>query len=419
MSKRLVTKMMNEPTDTPGPDMVEPDADLARDLRALAHAGPRHAPFASDVRERLLQQARAQREGQATGRDQRDRRDRRGTPARGRSRPGPLRLSPSRRHRPLAVVIALAATLAVAGAAYAALSLVDEAMTVTPGLATVIDRYGRPLNLSRGACGYTMTVTRAYADANRVVVGYTLGGPPARHYVALKADWPLMTDARGVALRHVDMGMSRSMQEGTGGHFAAFDASAIASMTSEARPLRLHLTLPSVTMVERIDGGKPAVAPCETYTDQGMTIDDGRGGTIRVRDVTVDKPLSCDLTVPVDPALRAVAPRRTVSAAGGAVTLERVVVTRSEARLYLRADRPHLIQPDALVTLTVGGRAVQGNPVYGMTSGEGLAVFTVARPLYESAGEWTLTVRTNPYAQPKETGGPWVFRVAVPSEATR
>jgi len=396
--------MMNDkPTGRPVEDTLEHDAHLARQVRSLARRSPHHEQFTSELKARLLRQADTQgvRAPAAS--------DHRGAPlptlARGRRLW--LRLAP--RYRPVVAAAAFVAALVIGGAGYAAVSLVDESMSVRPGLASVVQQYGKPLNLTRGACGYTMTLTRVYADANRVVVGYTLGGPSAHHYVALGSDYPVMTDMRGTSLQHIDIGTSLTMQGATGGHFAAFDTSAIGAVMGN---FHLRMIMPSIMMVEKVDGTEPRRVPCEAYSDEGTTIRDGDGGATRVRVVTVNSPLSFDIVVPVDRVRHVVELRQTVSAVGGTVTLERIVATRSEVRVYMKTKRPVLIRPDALVSLHIGGQDVQGVPVY-QTTTDGRAVFAFVRPLPYSGRDWRLVVRVNPYTEPKELGGPWEFHVAV------
>jgi len=41
----------------------------------------------------------------------------------------------------------------------------------------------REVNLPQSTCGFTMTIQRVYADANRVVVGYTITGPTNRSFI--------------------------------------------------------------------------------------------------------------------------------------------------------------------------------------------------------------------------------------------
>jgi hypothetical protein len=137
-------------------------------------------------------------------------------------------------------------------------------------------------------------VTQAYADANRVTVSYTLGGPPSRHFVSMGSDWPVLTDAHHTRFKHLNMGQSADMVNGVAGHFATFDASHVAQ---GARRLTLRLTLPVVSMVETLDGAQPASAPCESYQDDG-TISVG-GFTGHARLVTVHRPLRVTFTVPV------------------------------------------------------------------------------------------------------------------------
>src|SRR5207248_5370077 len=84
---------------------------------------------------------------------------------------------PAWARRPLAVAAALLVAAMVVGAVYAAVQpLGDQAL---PPVITQ-DNLGRALNITRGRCGYHMTLNRAYADPQQILIGYTLSTPAAR-----------------------------------------------------------------------------------------------------------------------------------------------------------------------------------------------------------------------------------------------
>jgi hypothetical protein len=169
-------------------------------------------------------------------------------------------IAPRRADRPIGrrlvrVTLSVVAAILLAGAAYAYSSLTDQAYKYSPSLGRAMDKYGHAIHATASACGYTLVVTQAYADANRVTVSYTLGGPPSRHFVSMGSDWPVLTDAHHTRFKHLNMGQSADMVNGVAGHFATFDASHVAQ---RARRLTLRLTLPVVSMVEKLDGMEPA-----------------------------------------------------------------------------------------------------------------------------------------------------------------
>lgn len=335
-------------------------------------------------------------------------------------RPRLARVGPWRR-RPVIAAVALLAAAVITGGAYAYYtSLIGQAYQWAPSLGSAMNRYAHPVhNASASVCGYTLTVVQAYADANQVTVGYTLGGPAKRHFVSMESDWPLLSDTRHTPFKHLDLGMSTTMLNGAAGHFASFDASHVAA---NARSLSLALTLPQVDMTEEMEGAQPASAPCETYRTwvSGITVGHYSGPA---RTVTVNRPLTVRFTVPVDAAKRVAELHQTVAAGGTALTLQRVVVTRSEVRLYLkRATRGHILEGAANAMLYLGKHAYGGAaPLFADwwvrdAPASRLYDFWIEAPAYSYHGVWTLVVPKdiNGWGWRKLTGGPWVFRFRVP-----
>ncbi len=137
-------------------------------------------------------------------------------------------------------------------------------------------------------------------------------------------------------------------------------------------------------------------------------------GSPDVRPFQVTGPLVFDFTVTFHPG-RIAEPHQSVTVGGQTVTLERVVVTVSETRVYLRG-----IKPDWVIgTLSVGGwtsdpfRNPQGGPIGAGATPDGLTVISYADALYDKHGEWTLVVS---YANNSQAphGGPWTFHFVVP-----
>jgi hypothetical protein len=83
-----------------------------------------------------------------------------------------------------------------------------------------------------------------------------------------------------------------------------------------------------------------------------------------------DGTLSVTFTVPVDPARREVAPHEALTVGGTTLILERVVVTRTEARVYLRRGASGHILENAAVTLTIGKHRYGGRVIDGCPSGQ-------------------------------------------------
>jgi len=114
---------------------------------------------------------------------------------------------------------------------------------------------------------------------------------------------------------------------------------------------------------------------------------------------------------------------QTIEAAGVAVRLERVVVTPSETRTYLRFDSPGGAETcwTPIATLKApGDRKTQDYFAYAVNAEPPVYPYGFLAPLYDRRGEWTLAVTelvgTDLSQQPSEQirlTGPWVFRFQV------
>ena len=133
-------------------------------------------------------------------------------------------------------------------------------------------------------------------------------------------------------------------------------------------------------------------------------------------------PFTFDFSVPFIPG-RVAEVNQTVEAAGVAVRLERVVVTPSETRAYLRFDPPGGAEMGwtAIVTLKAPGDESGQSGFYSVKDDPPVHQYGFLAPLYDRYGEWTLTVTelvgTDLTQQPSEDirlAGPWVFRFRVP-----
>jgi len=357
--------------------------------------------------------------------------------------PSPKPMPRSRRRPIIAVAALLAALVGVIGAAGAdpptPTALVNQAMIYAVGEQQVMQRDGHGVTAIARACGYTLQVRRVYADANRLSVLYTITGPAGRHFLSVMDMWPTLTDARHSLLRNLDFGMSRDTVGGMEGRYAAYDINRIAS---RATALRVRLTIPALTMVEAV---KPfslgaATASCETYQDGGDYMlgpsapliggipvlaewFPGLSNTYHFRVVTVHRPMTVTLTVPVDPRRLVLTPHQTIVAGGAGLTLARLVITRSETRVYLQRATPgHILEGVHLMMLVGGRRYGDGIPLFGdwwqnRAPATRLYDFWFGGPSLAHHGAWQLDVqsdvsfRGSPRGFP---GGPWTFRFHVP-----
>lgn len=308
----------------------------------------------------------------------------------------------------------LVTTAIAAHRASADTPLVDRALSLRPGTARIVEaNLGQQVNLSRSVAGYTMTINRVYADANRVVVGYTLSGPSGRHFTYGFFIDPTLTDAQGTTLAPAENSGSAPENNAQGGYFA-FDAG---GATRGAGALALHLSVPYIRAFEKLDGAEPAAVPGEAYSSNSL----GRGASSSsslTRAVTVTGPFVFDLAVPFDPSIRR-APvlegQRFVQAqrvGGTALTLDQVAVTPTETRLYVRGATT----PQISLRLSIDGQDYNQTMNGSWTSADGATVYGFTTPLYDKPGTWTITVTANPQpvtGQPL-AGGPWTFHVNAP-----
>lgn len=346
--------------------------------------------------------------------------------------------------------VALVATILVAGIAYAAAPLVDQALSTSPGAGQIVQQHlGQAVNVGQSACGYTLTISRVYADANLTVIGYTLSGPAERHFLPaigrVVEDLPSpdglpttvgvpMITAGGKTFVPVQFGSSGALAN-DGAQYLAFDTREIAQ---GAGALPLRLTIPAIQMFEQLGGGTPAAVACETYgrmrDSQGVTVN-GQTHVVMAdhgRVVTVNGPFTFDLTVPVSQDVHEYAPHQTVRQADGTtVTLVRVVVTRTDTRLYLATTVANQIYPSLTVAQTLPPGMLQdpmlsvhdGQTTYGATPiryfrGTHIGEYLIDAPLYDYHGPWTLVVQAHATGAEQGRlefhGTPITFRFTMP-----
>ncbi len=235
------------------------------------------------------------------------------------------------RSRRAIVAAALLAAVVFVGGAYAAGSLVDQL------LSPVVLRYSQSLRLSQSGCGFTMTITRAYLDGSRAVIGYTLSGPAGRTFINEQAlpftvpDAPFkLTTAQGTSL-FLLQALSGDVTDSTQGQTLQFDAGSIPANSSVV-PLRLDV--PYIAMAEQLTGGTWATSPCETYRQDTYPAVLHSGGK-PTRVVAVKGPFVFNLQAPPLSSRREADLHAAIQAGGERVVLDRVVVTPTDTRVYL------------------------------------------------------------------------------------
>jgi len=268
--------------------------------------------------------------------------------------------------------------------------LVEQALSMRPGHKEIaMAQLGQDVTFSQIICGFTMTVESVYADANRVVIGYTLSGPPDRVLrVGMGMLPPTLMDAAGRELRFLEGG-GRSDANETG-CYASFDAGPIAHPITA---VDLRLTIPFIAAHEYWGDQLPVIVPCELYNNV-------TGMGPNTREVRVLGPMVFNLHVVTDTRCRIADVFHKEYIDDFEVTLERVIVTPSETRVYLRNDPPQ----DVLVELKIDGESIVGGEGR-WPSNQAHTVQSWVTPLYNRHGRWTITV----HSRRGEVGGQWMW----------
>lgn len=317
----------------------------------------------------------------------------------------------------------LAALLLFGGVAYALHPVISQVFRLFPGWQHVEEAHlAQEVSLSQTLDGVTVTLERVYADANEIVIGYTIQGPNGQRYDTYHLT---LTDAAGTAFpRTVGAGVTGqsdilkvSLPPGEGAYVLAFDAAAMTG-APEALDLRLVMELEELVLPHDAPGPSPTLAGSPAEPPESMVVE------LQPMPVgAIVGPFTFDFSVPFIPG-RVAEVNQVVEAAGVAVCLERVVLTPSETRAYLRFDSPGGAETrwTPIVMLKApGDKKSQDYVAYSVNADPPVYPYGFLAPLYDRRGEWTLTVTelvgTDLTQQPSEDirlTGPWVFRFRVP-----
>lgn len=305
--------------------------------------------------------------------------------------PPPKRLR-SEYKLPVRGAIVLAALVAIlvmlVGAAYAAgIPILTTLFRLEPGTQHILqtNQY-TDYHQSKSVNGFTITIEKAYADANRVIIGYTINGPAHRDQDDEFAfGLSTLTTAQGVKLPFME-GVGSVAVQGFSGNTSSFDASPIQGNPKE---LQLHLAIPF-------------------------------GTHLLSAAFQITGALTFNFMVPFHPG-KTITVHQSVVADGKTVTLERVVITASETRLYVKGFNA---QDEAngysiVANLSVAGQTYQGGGGHRATD---LWTMNFDIPLLDKHGEWTLEIikeiilkdsSTGMYNPVPVSGALWTFHFHV------
>jgi hypothetical protein len=288
--------------------------------------------------------------------------------------------------RASAVVLALALSIVLmAGSVYAFTTFISPRLGPPPndpGVNAVFKQHlledvqAAPQTID----GFKMNVQAAYADANRVIVGYTMTRPSGHHY-----DDPLPSDALLTTPQGDQLHWESDAILADSAYTMTFTA--LTGISSTARHITFHLS------IHQLDVNEQEGADSRHLTLQGS--------------------MSFTFTVPFH-AGRIATPRQSVTANGVTLTLERVVVSLSETRLYVQgAGVTTVLYP----TLTVSDWHGQAMVIeIGSVNAHEIFISYWAS-LLDKHGEWTLKLQLASLQAPpapQGTGAPWTFHFVVP-----
>jgi hypothetical protein len=287
--------------------------------------------------------------------------------------------------------LVLALCLALGAGAWAVSPIVDRLFRVDPGLNHVGQAgFGQDLALSQTADGVTVTLERAYADANRIAIGLTVHGSYVLGYdvahVALSdryaRTFPLSI---GIGVKGQSDALELELPSGAGAHVLSFDASALRGAPST---LDLHL----VVEVAR------SPMPLSQH---------------------VIGPFIFDFSLRLNPG-KVIDVQQRVTAASVDIELRQVVMTPSETQILLCLGAPSETGTSWGAVSTLRTETGQADGAWVRSAEDGCALHGFLPPLYDQSGEWTLTVtelvmhdRTQP-GEPTRIAGPWLFQFRVP-----
>lgn len=246
--------------------------------------------------------------------------------------------------------------------------------------ATIMNRhYGRNVAIVRHACGFTVTLRQVYADSNQVVVGYTVAGPPNRSFIGgLGADptpatFPRAVVEPGLALPYFKGAVYTDSNIHEDGVMAVFDA---AKVQQAPYGLRIHLTIPALTTVERWNGGPPRQASCETARPFRLGEAPPGWDYRKMSWLTVYGPFVFDVSVPFIVG-HVVTLYKSTHMDKTTLTLEHIVISATETRLYVRGLPPDLEQ-QSYASLSINGKKIAGGgeEIAARTSSTGATVFS-------------------------------------------
>lgn len=165
------------------------------------------------------------------------------------------------------VVVACVLIVALlTGASYAAYPAFQRLFDLNSDVGVIFPQGpGEKVNISRSKAGFTMTVRYVSADANQIVIGYTLSGPKGRHFNTIQAwgkydetpghqitESPILMDANG---KELDGGVAPvGNVSAPSGEFANMLIYSMPKLPAGASAIQVHLTVQTMTAYQPLAG---------------------------------------------------------------------------------------------------------------------------------------------------------------------
>mgnify|MGYP005853129181 FL=1 len=315
-------------------------------------------------------------------------------------------------------LLVLGLFLTLGAAAYAVGPVIGRLLQFSSGWQHVEEaRLAQEVHLSQTLGDWTVTLERVYADANQILIAYTVSGPPGQDL----NERATLTDRQGRRFPEMAgagvIGASEllgvRLPPGQGAFVSAFDASAV-----RGQPAKLNLHL-EIALRRLVPAGDAPSMPLPTAPPTSTVV---IAPAMQYQEEPLAGPFTFDFSVPFIPG-RVALVQESVRVAGVTVRLDRVVVTPSETRAILCFDPPqgkseHWVP---VATLQAGDSHDANSDTISTVSREaGCYRYSFMAPLADWHGEWKLTVTELVGMDPSRPGeqtriqGPWAFTFHVP-----
>ena len=153
------------------------------------------------------------------------------------------------------------AGLALTSAAYATVPILQRALRLERGLQRIQEQHlGQEVDLRQIVAGFTVAVQRVYADANRIVIGYTVSGPADIAFNNFSPIDTVLTDQEGREYP-THSGIGAGMEGDTGGYVLSFDAGVL-SQAPERLQLRLVTEIMGLPSTPVAQAPSPSISAC-------------------------------------------------------------------------------------------------------------------------------------------------------------